>query len=223
MFVHVDRFDSRPLLSTTAPAAGTRPNDTWRLTGTNAADANVTVKAAGGWLVESAGAANDQAIVVPHNSAGVSRVYGATWGTTKGCRVRWTITGGGTTTAQRFEAGVRTTMDAFDDTTDDDKVLIRSVDGGNFFVVSSAGGTDVTEDTGVPWETTRAYVVDLWVADGDAPSLLVAIGGVVVNTRASHPLTAATSLGLPFAGIEATGAAKKGWGLVEVRLGQGLG
>jgi hypothetical protein len=221
MFKHLDRFENRPLLAATAPAAGTRPNPAWCLSGTNGADANVTAKNTGGWQIDTAGAASDSMIVSPHSAAGVSKLYATVYQSDRGQRARF-VFGGDTTANQRFEVGIRPTLTAFDDATDNEKVIVRSVDGGNLYLVTSNGGTDATEDLGVSWDADRLYVVDLIVSIGTAPRVTCAVGGRVVNTPSSHTLAAAATLGLPYFGIKDTAGAVKGFVLVEVAIMQAL-
>lgn len=217
MFTHADEFAQRPLLAATATAYH---DPSWMLSGTNAAESGVTGKSGGGWTVATAGASGDAAIVSPRSTSGASSPYSSGWTTRSLLLARWVVSAT-TATAQRVEFGLRPTLTAFDDTTDDDKIVVRAIDGGNLYVVTSNAGTDATEDTGVLWDIGREYVIEARVVYGDAPAVLVSVDGRLVNTPSSHLLDASdANLGLPYFAVKATAAAVKSFGLHAIRLGR---
>lgn len=215
--LHRDLFDQRPVLQSTTTGVY---NHSWMLTGTNAADAGVTVDADGGWSLTSASTSGDQIVVEPRSITGDSRIYGATWSSLKQSVMRWTFKAT-SLTDYRFECGWRSTRTAFDDTTDNNKIVLRSEDGGRLFVVTSNNGTDSVQDTGVTWDTDRIYEVEIAVRGRSTPYAEVRINGALVTTRAQSLLYSVdNTLGAPYLGIQTNTGLGKSVTLMDVDLQQ---
>lgn len=214
-FELVELFLQPPLLN--AHVATDPANKSWEITGTNAGSGDVSGKSTGGWTVPTHGASGDSIIVQPHSDTKQSVWYSTGWLAERHLAVSFLVRLN-TDSNQRFELGLRTTRTAFDDTTDNDKIIVRGVDNGNLYVVSSTAGTDVTEDTGVACTAGETYEIAIAI-DTDGRTY-VQVNGQTVNTPASHVLGASANLGQPYVAIKATAAAVKSF--VPLRIGAAM-
>lgn len=195
-------------------------NRAWEITGTNATSSDVTGKGTGGWTVPTHGASGDSTIVQPHSDTKQSVWFSTGWLAERRLSASFLIRLN-TDTDQRFELGFRTTRTAFDDTSDNDKIIVRGVDGGNLFVVSSTAGVDVTEDTGVACAANTNY--EIAIAIDDAGLVYVEINGGLVNTPTGHVLGAGANLGQPYVAIIANAAAVKSFVPLRIAASMDLG
>lgn len=171
------------------------------LEGTNAANTDVSFDAEGGITFTTAGADGDEMILSPNNLNSWGNV---TWGTDK--QVLWeaTLELGANVTNYIAWAGLKLTNTEVK-ATDNDQVYFRYEDdvaAGNWEVVDSIGGVDVSTDTGVAGAIGQAvHLMLLGLGDRTVECYL---NGALVHTTGA--LTAATDL-IPFIGVAADGAA----------------
>lgn len=178
----------------------------FELLGTNATSASSSFNAEGGITLTTAGANNDQVILLPHLDANQSAWSRTTWGTDKEtawqCRFQ--------TAASIADLIVWTGLKLTNTptvATDNDQVFFRyesGVNDGEFQAIQSIGGTDVTTDTGVVVAVSTEY--ELVISIDSSRIARMFINGVLVAT--SGALTDATDL-IPYFGVQAkTGATK---------------
>lgn len=172
--------------------------------GTNMTTALSTYNAEGGITLTTAGADNDQAILLPHLDAGQSPWTQITWGTDR--EVAWQIRfdTGSSIAAMILWAGLKLTNTPTI-ATDNEQVFFRyqnAVNSGKFEAIYSIGGTDVTVDSGVTVAASTAY--ELVIAISAARIARMFINGALVAT--STALAAAADL-IPYLGVQASGAA----------------
>jgi len=176
-------------------------NTDFEIVGTNATDADVTVNAGGGIVMETDGAAADQIIVVPHLDAGQSAWTGVTWGTSDSVSFGCVVKTDSTLTDTIIWAGLKLTSDQAV-ATDNDQVYWRYLDSyksGNWALVSSAGAspTDTETATDVTVAASTEYKLEIKIGADRIPRGY--INGVL---EAENPqLDASTSL-IPCVGVE---------------------
>ena len=189
------------------------PNPHFQLTGTNVATSAQSF-VENGVSLTTAGALGDQVVCAP--------IAGQTlWSSSVAaglhplCRLRIKTT---SEDDVRYEVGVRTTVNAFDDTTDTDKMMVRfdTSDGVtsnvNFVLVTSNNGVDVIEDTGIALLPNGDYSIVLATTRDSSRNVFCFINDVLVNDPSAHTLRT-TNIGTPYAAVEALAAAAKNWRL----------
>jgi len=187
------------------------PNPHFELTGVNVATSTQSFSENGVFLA-TAGALGDQVICAP--------IAGQTlWanslpsGLDPLCRFRITTISDADV---RFEVGVRATVNALDDTTDNDKMIVRfdSSDGvtsdTNFVLVTSNNGVDVIEDTGIALVANFDYTIVLAVDENE--NVFCFINNVLGNDPSLHSLRI-TNIGTPYGAAEALAASAVNWRL----------
>lgn len=219
----VDNFAQRPLLNA---SIGVAANLNWELTGTNAADAGSTFNAGAGVNLATAGADNDQIIVVPHQDTnqawhGVANVFD----TDQPMVFRWRFRTVASVATMTICFGVRPLAtlqggaNALAVTTDADALLFRAATATDtvFNVITAIGNTDTVTalgttpaDATVAASTTYDFSFELNL---DRTGV-VKLNGIPMATTAA--LTANTILGVPFFGIQANSAAAKNIRLLQM-------
>ena len=178
----------------------------FELLGTNAVSSSSAIYVEGGVTLTTAGANNDQVIVVPHLDTSQSGWGTVTWGTDK--EVEWEgYVGTASSIASVTQwAGLKLTNTSVT-ATDNDQAFFRYADGtnsGRFQAIYSIGGTDTVVDTGITVAASTKYRLRVSI---DASRIArFYINGELVAT--STALTDATDL-IPYVGVHAnTGSAK---------------
>lgn len=196
----VENFAQPVLLNA---SIGLNSNLNFELQGTNAANANSTFATGGGNIIATAGANNDQMIIVPHLDTAQSSWAGVTWTSAGEPSFKASIRITGTATVTHC-AGFRATA-TLDVATDDDKIIFRhaAATDGSWHVVESIGGVDVDTTTSISITTGN---VDLAIMVNASRVAFCYINGVLV--RVSSALTAG-SLGVPMIGVQANAVAAR--------------
>jgi hypothetical protein len=174
--------------------------------GTNGTSALSTYYAEGGITFTTAGADNDQMILVPHLDTNQSAWEQVTWGTDQEtvweCALRTTAT----ITSMTIWAGLKLTNTSVT-ATDNDQAFFRyaaATNSGKWQAIHSIGGTDTATDTDITVAASTTY--RLRVAIDSSRIARFYINGTLVST--STALTDATDL-KPYIGVQAnTGAAR---------------
>ena len=174
--------------------------------GTNGTSALSTYYAEGGITFTTAGADNDQMILVPHLDANQSAWEQVTWGTDQEaiweCMIRTTAT----ITSMTIWAGLKLTNTSVT-ATDNDQTFFRyaaATNSGKWQAIHSIGGTDTATDTGITVAASTTY--RLRVAIDSSRIAKFYINGTLVST--STALTDATDL-KPYIGVQANTAAAR--------------
>jgi hypothetical protein len=157
-------------------------------------------------------AANDCTVISPEYSDHTNRWQGgkvtsiAKYSTTSKV-VLATVISLDTLTSQRVEFGIREDIDIFDDTSDDEKMIIRyDSTSANWYLVTSAVGVDTVTDTGVPAAADTPLAVKFSVNAGGQVTL--SMNDVIVVTGATNVLNPASEyLGQVYYGIKTAAAA----------------
>lgn len=171
--------------------------------GTNATTALVTHYAEGGIKLTTAGADNDQIIILPHLDTDQTAWTTTTWGTDK--QVEWdgVLSTGSSVADVTIYAGLKLTNTSVV-ATDNDQAFFRVTAAGNWSCIYSIGGTDTTVDSGVTVAASTIYRLRIQIDSARLARFW--INDVLVAT--STALSDATDL-IPYVGIHAnTGAAK---------------
>ena len=174
--------------------------------GTNGTSALSTYYAEGGITFTTAGADNDQMILVPHLDTNQSAWEQVTWGTDQEtvweCALRTTAT----ITSMTIWAGLKLTNTSVT-ATDNDQAFFRyaaATNSGKWQAIHSIGGTDTATDTGVTVAASTTYRLKVTIDSSRIARFY--INGTLVST--STALTDATDL-KPYIGVQAnTGAAR---------------
>lgn len=191
----------------------------WCLTGTNAADADVTVGTSPGVTVATHGANNDTSVIIPHTTAGQSLLQATTWNTDAllGFRARFVAV---STTNCIFECGYRATFD-FTTTSDNNKVAFRvtnTASAGLLTGIWSIGGVNYGTASSTFW---AAQTYDVQFIPTINRTIRIYCNGVLVTETGI--LTANTALGKPYIGIKASGeAAAKSFRLLSMGVSVGI-
>ena len=174
--------------------------------GTNGVSASTAYYAEGGITLTTAGANNDQVIIVPHLDASQSPWTQVTWGTDKETSWECDISTSSNITANIIWAGLKLTNTSTT-ATDNDQVFFRyaaATNSGKWQAIYSIGGTDTADDSGVTVAVSTRYHLKVTIDSSRIARMY--INGVLVST--STALTDATDL-IPYIGVQATtGAAK---------------
>lgn len=173
--------------------------------GTNGTSALSTFYAEGGILFTTAGADNDQMILVPHLDANQTAWTGVTWGTDQELVWECFIQTTAAITAEIIWAGLKLTNTPTV-ATDNDQVFFRYQNGvtsGDWVAQDSIGNTDVGTDTSVLVAVNTKYHLQIIIDNARIARFY--INGSLVRTT-SAALTDATDL-IPYIGVQASGAA----------------
>lgn len=173
--------------------------------GTNASSDDVTIGAEGGIVVQTDGADGDEIILVPHLDTSQGAWGIVNWGTDNEVQWECVIQTGADITNCIIWAGLKLTNTEVK-ATDDEQAFFRyenGVNSGAWEAVSSVGGTDSEDDTGVTVVASTVYHLVIKISATRIATFY--INGVLVAT--SDALTDATDL-IPYIGIAADGAAE---------------
>lgn len=141
----------------TQAALNTNPN--WCLVGTNAATAGCTRAATGGVTLTTTTSANDQVILSPHTTSGVSSWLGTSWLTSQGVCFETTIVTGASIVATTIIAGLKLTNTPVV-ATDNDQAYFRYCDtenGGVWQLVISNNNVDLVLATDIAVTASTQY------------------------------------------------------------------
>ncbi len=172
-YVLVENFEQRPGLNA---SVGITFNPNFEILGTNAAEANVTWGAAvGGIEMKTAGADDDQVIVLPHLDSNQTAWTEVNWGTEN--QVIWeaVIKTDSDVTKTLYWLGLKLTNTPTI-ATDNDQAFFRfSTDDSdeNFECVVSVDGTDETNDSGVEVEASTIYYLRVEIDSNRYPHFFI--------------------------------------------------
>lgn len=189
----------------------------FELLGTNATSGSSTFNAEGGIKLTTAGADNDQVILLPHLDTNQTAWSSVTWGTDKETSWECEIATDSSIAACIIWAGLKLTNTPTA-ATDDNQVFFRyqsGVNDGEWQLIYSIGGTDTTVDAGVVVAVSTIY--HLKVVIDSSRIARCYINGVLVAT--STALTNTTDF-IPYIGVQASGAAAA---KAITYYGQGIG
>lgn len=202
----VERFLRRPGVNGTldtytssvaaAEAVATNvANKDFEVLGTGASADDVTFHAEGGLLLTTDSSASQEVIIAPHLSTNQTAWSAITWGTDQ---ETWWVANirTGAALADVQWAGLKLTNTATI-ATDDDQVFFRGAASGNWALVYSIGGTDVSVDTGVAMAVDTDYRLVIAI-NSDRIAKCYINGALVATTTA---LTAAVDL-IPYIGVQ---------------------
>lgn len=187
----------------------------FELVGTNAASSCAAYHADGGILLTTTATANDQVIIAPHLTAGISAWTGVTWGTDDQTSWECDLQTGASITAVIIWAGLKLTNTPTA-ATDADQVYFRYQDGvtsGDWVCESSIGSTLTATDSKVAVAVSTRYHLKITI-DASRIARFYINGALIFTTTA---LTDATDL-IPYVGVQTTTTAAK---TLRV-LGQGI-
>lgn len=106
----------------------------------------------------------------------------------------------------RIELGIRRMINVFDDASDDNKMFVRSINGGNFFLVTSSNTSDTVTDLGIAPSTNTWYTIEM-ITDSSR-YVHCFINKVQRNSSTSNRLhSAASYLGVPYVGAKLSAGA----------------
>lgn len=198
-YEHFDQFYRLPKLAATVDD---QKNIDWQLSGTNAADLDVTHDVDGGLNIVTAGADNDQVILSP---LAASALVTTEWEPEHASRCEFVLELDALTTVL-IHAGFGLTA-ALDLTTDADQAKFQFSSEGaestaNWTAAESVGGVDVETDTGRIAEVTKT--IRLAVECNTLRSARFYVNGILKHTSAA--LTAGVNF-IPFLGIQSLSAA----------------
>lgn len=179
-------------------------NADFELLGVNGVSANATINVEGGVSLSTAGAADDQNIVLPHLDASQSAWTKTTWGTDQVLDWTCSLITGSSITNVIIWAGLKLTNVPVV-ATDNDQVFFRyedDVSSGDFKNIYSIGGTDTENTSSVTVAVSTRY--DLRINIGSDRIARMFINDILVRT--STALTNTTDL-IPYFGIENDGGA----------------
>jgi hypothetical protein len=195
----VEQFEQPPALNA---AVGVATNLNFEVLGTNMTSALCTFSATRGAIrMTTAGADNDQGILLPHLDTKQTAWTGIKWGTEN--QVVWEAiitTGDDVATGVLYWAGLKLTNTPTV-ATDDDQAFFRfSTDDSdtNWEVVYSIGGTDVTADSGVAVAADTQYKLRVEIDEDRKAHFYINDVQVAVSTA----LTDDVDL-IPYVGVQA--------------------
>lgn len=174
--------------------------------GTNGTSALSTFYAEGGITFTTAGANNDQMILVPHLDANQTAWEQVTWGTDQETIWECIIRTAASISDMTIWAGLKLTNTSVT-ATDDNQAFFRyasATNSGKWQAIYSIGGTDTATDTGIAVAVSTMY--RLRVAIDSSRIARFYVNGQLVET--STALTDATDL-KPYIGVQANTAAAK--------------
>lgn len=174
--------------------------------GTNATSACTAFNAEGGITLTTAGANNDQVIVLPHLDANQSAWAQWTWGTDQQTAWECHLKTAANITAVTIWAGLKLTNTSVT-ATDNDQAFFRyqdTVNSGKWQAIASIANSDTATDTGITVAVSTEYHLKV-----DIDAMRQArfwLDGELVYT--SGQLTDATDL-IPYVGVQAGAVAAK--------------
>lgn len=213
----VEKFEKLPALN--ASAAYT-VNNQFEILGTNASNDDVTVGVEGGIICETDGGGNDQVIVLPHLTAGLSAWTGITWGTDRAVRYDAVIGTGAAITNAIIWCGLKQTNVQVIGT-DDDQAFFEysSAIGANWLTIASNNNVDVQTDTGVVVATDTVYHFTIDIAATTRVARFF-INGVLVTTSAA---LADTHDLIPYIGVMDLAGAARHIHILECSISRNVG
>ena len=171
--------------------------------GTNGTSALSTFNAEGGILFTTAGADNDQMILVPHLDTNQTCWTNVTWGTDRSVQWECLIDSGASVAAKMIWAGLKLTNTSTI-ATDNDQVFFKfdsSVSSGAWVCVDSVANTDTSTVTSTVVAVNTMYHLKINI---DAQRIArFYLNGVLVRTTG---VLTSTDL-IPYIGVQANGAA----------------
>ena len=176
----------------------------FELLGTNATSGSSAFNAEGGITLTTAGADNDQVILLPHLDASQSAWAQWTWGTDKQTEWECDIVSGANITSAIIWCGLKLTNTSTT-ATDNDQVFFRyqdTVNSGKWQAIYSIANTDTATDTGVTAVVSTRTNFKITI-DASRIARMYLNGKLVATSTA---LTDATDL-IPYIGVQASGAA----------------
>ncbi len=203
-YVLEENFEQRPKKNA---SIGITANPNFEILGTNVAEANVTWgSTVGGIEMKTAGADDDQVIVLPHLDSNQTAWTEVNWGTENQTIWEAVIKTDSSISKTLIWAGLKLTNTPTI-ATDDDQAFFRfSTDDGdtNWHIVSSIGGDDTNDSTEVEVEASTIYYLRIEI-DSDRKAHFF------INNRevgATSALTDDVDL-IPYVGVQALeGSAK---------------
>jgi hypothetical protein len=172
--------------------------------GTNMTSALCTYNAEGGIKLTTAGADNDQGILIPHLLSTCSPWTAITWGTDQQTQWEAHVKTGSAVTAQILWAGLKLTNTPTA-ATDNDSVYFRyqnGVNSGNWQALYSINNVDTAVDTGVAAAANQEMHFRVTIDSSRIARMYV--NNVLAATTTA--LTDATDF-IPYVGVQASGAA----------------
>jgi hypothetical protein len=194
-------------------------NPDFEILGTNAASADQVHDAVGGFVLKTAGAATDSAILLPHLDTNQTAWSKVTWLPSKQPSFVTNVKTPASITNCTYWAGYKLTNTATV-ATDDDQVFFRYANGTDttWKCIYSIAGTDVSVDSGVTVAVSTVY--RLWIMVDSAAIARFYINGTLVAT--STALTASAAL-IPYVGVlSATDATAKTLTIRNIECGIAL-
>jgi len=195
----VEPYIQRPGLNA---SVGVAFNLNFEILGTNAAEANVTFDTGrAGIKCATAGADNDQLIVLPHLDTNQTAWTGTPWGTEN--QVIWEAiitSGDDITTGVLYWAGLKLTSDPTV-ATDDDQVYFRfSTDDSdtNWELVYSIGDVDTTADSGIAVAADTQYKLRIELDSSRKAHFYINDTEVGISTALTNDINL-----IPYVGIQA--------------------
>lgn len=214
-YVLVANFEQTPQLSATidqvwTTEAARNASKDFEILGTNAADAKCKFgTTVGGIELLTAGADNDQMIVLPHLDSGQTAWTGINWGTENQTQWEAVIKTDSAILTTLIWAGLKLTNTPTI-ITDDNQAMFRfSTDDSdtNWRIIHSIGGTDVNNDSGVEVEASTIYYLRIEI-DKDRQAHFFINNKEVYRSSA---MTDDIDL-IPYVGVQAlAGAARSVW------------
>lgn len=213
-FELVERFNRAPKLNAdiqnAAEATREIANTDFEVLGTNAVSASSVFYAEGGIVLTTAGAANDQVIILPHLDANQSVWAATTWGTDQLVRWEAVIQTAASVATMKIWAGLKLTNTNVIATDNDQAYFLYdtagAADATKWHAVYSIAGTDtdtsLTATSAVGANTTYHLMIDI---DSSRIARFYLNGAKVATSTA---LTNATDL-IPYIGVMDTAGAAK--------------
>lgn len=189
-----------------AEAVNAIANTDFEILGTNAVSADQVLSVNGGFTLTTAGADNDQVIVLPHLDANQSSWNITEWGTENQLVYECLVTTPAAVTTVLFWAGLKLTNTPVI-ITDADQVYFRfSTDdvNVNWRIISSIGGTDTNTDSGIVVAVNTTYRFKIFINAARVARFY--IDDALLFTTAA--LTNAVDL-IPFVGVQALAVAAR--------------
>jgi len=216
-----ENYNLRPQLNATidqvftVEAARAASKD-FEILGTNAADADITfASTVGGVQLATAGADNDQVIVLPHLDTDATAWAGVLWGTENQTIWECIVLTDTAVATTLLWAGLKLTNTPTI-ATDADQVFFRydtDVPDTNWQVISSIGGTDTTTDSGVVVAASTVYYFRIEIDSNRQATCF--INDVAVFTTAA--LTDNVDF-IPYVGIQALTGSARNLNLVKQKI-----
>jgi len=199
-YVLEENFNQRPMKNA---SIGVNANLNFEILGTNVAEANVIHDSTRGAIqMKTAGAKDDQVIILPHLDTKQTAWTDVLWGTEN--QVIWeaVIRTGASIEDVIIWAGLKLTNTPTV-ATDDDAAYFR-FDGGvdNWEATTSIGGTDVEQDTGVAVSANTNYYFRIEIDSDRKAHFFIDNKEVYISTALTNDVDL-----IPYVGIQYTGSA----------------